>query len=133
MREIKKGNTILARQIYPNDFKRGLNFFSQDEEFVQVGIWGHYEQDKELGKHFHNAFERSAMRTYEMIYVITGSLHVEIYDLDKLFVEEFELRQGEILILLECGHGYTVSSEDTTVLEVKNGPFMGVDTDKTLF
>ena len=41
--------------------------------------------------------------------------------------------QGEMLILLESAHGYTILEEDTTVLEIKNGPFMGVEKDKTKF
>ena len=34
---------------------------------------------------------------------------------------------------MECAHGYTISEDDTTVLEIKNGPFLGADVDKTKF
>ena len=133
MYEVKKEDVVLARHIYPEDMKKGLNFYSKDEEYLQVGVWGHYENGKYLQNHIHNKLERTTCRTYEMIYLISGSLKADIYDLDKNFVETLEVKQGEALILLESGHGYTITSEDTTVLEAKNGPFMGVEADKILF
>ena len=48
MKEITKNGMVLARHIVPEDIKSGLNFFSKDEEFIQVGVWGHYEKDKIL-------------------------------------------------------------------------------------
>lgn len=133
MYEVKKDGVILARQIFPEDMKPGLNFYSQDEEYIQVGVWGHYEEGKYLQKHIHNEVERSAKRTYEVIYLISGSLDADIFDLEENFVEKLTIKQGEALILLENGHGYTITSEDTTVLEAKNGPFLGKDVDKKLF
>ena len=72
MREIIKNGVMLARHITQEDIKPGLNFFSKDEEFIQVGVWGHYEKDKELKAHIHNTVERMANRTYEALYVING-------------------------------------------------------------
>lgn len=46
MREIIKNGVMLARHITQEDIKPGLNFFSKDEEFIQVGVWGHYERIK---------------------------------------------------------------------------------------
>ena len=44
-----------------------------------------------------------------------------------------ELHKGEILIFMECAHRYTITEDDTKVLEIKNGPFLGVDTDRSIF
>ena len=44
MKEIVKDGIVLARHITAEDIKPGLNFFSQDNEFIQVGVWGHYEK-----------------------------------------------------------------------------------------
>ncbi len=134
MREIKdKNGNILARHITPEDFKPGLSFFSDDSEFVQVGIWGHYEEGKILANHIHKEVERKAYRTCESIYIVTGSLEAEIFDLEQEHVDKFVVKQGEILVLLSGGHGYRILEEDTTVYEVKNGPFPGVEADKLLF
>lgn len=133
MREIIKDGRILARHIVQEDIKPGLISFSNDNEFLQVVAWGHYEKGKYLQDHWHNEFERSAARTYEAVYVVKGAIEARIFDLDLMPVETFVVKQGEILILLESAHGYTILEDDTTVLEIKNGPFMGVEKDKTKF
>lgn len=133
MREIVKDGKILARHITPEDIKPGLLSFSNDDEFIQVVSWGHYEKGKYLQDHWHNEFEREAKRTYEVVYVVKGAIEARIFDLDLVPVEVLRVSQGEMLILLESAHGYTILEEDTTVLEIKNGPFMGVEKDKTKF
>lgn len=133
MYEIKIGNTVLARHITQDDIEPGLNFFSGDKEFIQVGVWGHYEEGKELQAHIHNAFDRVSSRTYEVLYVIKGGVEASIYGLDEKFIEKCSISQGEILVLLECGHGYKILSEDTTVLEIKNGPYAGAEKDRYRF
>lgn len=133
MYEIKTGGKVLARHIKQEDIKTGLNFFSGAEDFVQVGVWGHYEAGKELQAHIHNPFERVSSRTYEVLYVIKGGIEASIYDLEEKFIEKLSVNQGEILVLLECGHGYQILSEDTTVLEVKNGPYAGAEKDRYRF
>ena len=133
MYEVVKDGVILARHVFLEDIKKGLNFFSQDEEYIQLGVWGHYEDGKKLQNHYHNAFMREVNRTCEVIYVISGSLNADIYDLNMNYVKTLAVGKGEMLILLESGHGYTITSEDTTVLEVKNGPFLGKEKDKTVF
>ena len=133
MHEIEKDGKILARHITPDDIKPGLISLTNDNEFLQVVAWGHYEKGKYLQDHWHNEFERIASRTYEAVYVVKGAIEARIFDLDCVPVETFAVHQGELLILLESAHGYTILEDDTTVLEIKNGPFMGVEKDKTKF
>lgn len=133
MREIVKDGRILARHIMPEDIKPGLISLSNDDEFLQVVAWGHYEKGKYLQDHWHNEFERTTFRTYEVVYVVKGAIEARIFDLKLVPIETFTVKQGELLILLESAHGYTILEEDTTVLEIKNGPYGGVDKDKTKF
>ena len=133
MREIKKEGKILARHITPDDIKPGLISLTNDNEFLQVVAWGHYEKGKYLQDHWHNEVERSATRTYEAVYVVKGAIEARVFDLDCIPVDTFVVQQGELLILLESAHGYTILEDDTTVLEIKNGPFLGVEKDKTKF
>jgi len=133
MTEIIKDDMVLARHITAEDIKPGLNFYSEDKEYIQVGIWGHYEQGKELKAHIHNKIERISDRTYEVLYVIKGALSADIYDMDENKVETLAVKQGEILVLLNSGHGYTILEDDTTVLEVKNGPYPGAEADRRRF
>ncbi len=133
MKEIKKDNVVLARYITAKDIKSGLNFYSLDSEYIQVGIWGQYEQGKELPAHIHNCFERTSYRTYEVLYVISGQIEAIIYDLEENLIDILHVCQGEILILLECGHKYRILDDNTTVLEVKNGPYLGAEKDRYRF
>ena len=133
MREIVKDGKILARYITQEDIKPGLISFTNDNEFLQVVAWKKKEKGKYLQDHWHNEFPRTAERTYEAVYVVKGAIEARLFDLDLVPVETLVVHQGELLILLESAHGYTILEEDTTVLEIKNGPFMGVNVDKTKF
>lgn len=128
---IYEGKT-LARLIKSTDWNKGLGFFSNDQEFIQVGTW-FYDKGKALQNHIHNEFERKAYRTCEAVYMVSGSMKVNLYTLEKVFVESFEIYCGDTLILLDSGHGYEILEDETKVLEIKNGPFMGVETDKEKF
>lgn len=129
MREILKDGKVVARHILESDIHEGLNFYSNDEEFIQVGAWN-YNEGKRLLGHIHNEVDRTINRTYEVLYVINGSLEARIYDMSENLLETFVVLKGEILVLLECGHGYTILSDDTKVIEIKNGPYLGADVDR---
>lgn len=133
MKEIVVENVVLARHITADDIMPGLNFFSEDSEYIQVGVWGHYEKGKHLQEHIHHAFPRTANRTCETLYVMRGSVEAKIYDLEEKLVDTVLVCKGEILVLLECGHGYEILEDDTTVLEVKNGPYHGSEKDRYRF
>jgi quercetin dioxygenase-like cupin family protein len=132
MKIISKDNIILAKLIQPEDIHDGINFFSADDEFLQVGVWK-YQNGKELDPHIHNIVERKINRTHEILYVLKGRIEVTIYTLNKVKVETILLKTGDILVLLECGHGYKILEDDTTVFEIKNGPYLGAEIDRQRF
>ncbi|MFA5283603.1 MAG: hypothetical protein WC366_03785 [Bacilli bacterium] len=132
MQVFEKDGKILAKLITNDDWVPGLGFFSNDNDFIQVGTW-FYNAGKQLANHVHYEFDRVAKRTYETVHMVNGSMKVRLYTLEKVFVTDFVISKGETLILLESGHGYEILEEDTKVLEIKNGPFMGVDKDKEKF
>ena len=129
IKEIKSGNTILARYISSDAWKEGLNFFSNENEFLQVGTW-RYNSGKVLLPHVHNEVKREILRTQEVLYIKKGSIKASIYDLKNNLVEEIVVKEGDILILLQGGHGYIVLEDDTQVLEIKNGPYLGAEIDR---
>ena len=129
MQTIEKDGIVLARHIKTEDIQPGLNFFSNDEEFIQVGVWN-YNSGKDLPAHVHNVVNREVRRTCEALFVVRGSMEATIYDIDRTLIGSFKVNQGEILVLLECGHGYRVLEDDTIVLEIKNGPYLGAEIDR---
>ena len=128
---IEEDGEVLARHIPADDaWRDGLNFFSADADFVQVGSWG-YQSGKALAAHSHNRVERSVPWTQEVLYVRTGSLRADIYDTKRSKVAELTVCAGDILVLLRGGHGYVILEDDTKVLEIKNGPYPGAEADRT--
>ena len=128
--EVKEGDLVLARHI-PADaaWKEGLNFYSQDNEFIQVGIWG-YSDGKELKTHIHNEVKREVLWTQEVLFVRKGRIRANIFDTAENKISEIEVNSGDIIILLRGGHGYEVLEDGTQVLEIKNGPYLGPEIDR---
>ena len=131
-REIIYNKEILAKLIRQEDWNEGLGFYSNDDEFIQVGSWN-YDEGKELQRHIHNEVSRTITRTNEVLHILQEKLKAKIYSLDEKFVEEIIINAGETLILLNCGHGYEIMEDDTKVLEIKNGPYLGAETDRRRF
>jgi hypothetical protein len=129
MNVIERDGVVLARHIKATDIQENLTFFSQDEEFIQVGAWN-YDAGKELFAHIHNEVPRMITRTSEVLYVVAGRIEATIFTLDENPVKTLVLNVGEILVLLECGHGYKILDDGTKVFEIKNGPYLGAETDR---
>ncbi len=128
--EIKEGDLILARHIPSTSaWKDGLNFFSQDEDFIQVGIMG-YGAGKELKAHIHNEVKREIFWTQEVLFVRAGKLQANIFNTNGKKVAEIQVKTGDVIILLRGGHGYDILEDGTQVLEIKNGPYVGSDLDR---
>lgn len=126
---IMDGDLILAIIIRNADWEEGLNFVSSDEDYQQVGIWG-YNKGKKLAPHIHLIESREVLRTQEVVFVKEGRIRADIYTEKEKFLKQVELGKGDTIILLNGGHGYEILEEDTKVLEVKNGPYVGADRDR---
>jgi hypothetical protein len=129
MHLVKKENKKIALKFGMTDIKEGLSFFSENNDFIQVGAW-RYEQGKNLLTHIHNFVKREINRTQEFILVVKGSVKASIYDDDENFIEDTVLNENEGLILFSGGHGYEILEDDTVVIEVKNGPYVGAELDR---
>lgn len=106
------------------DMKKGLTFFSKNEDFIQVGSWN-YDAGKNLLAHIHNKSPREILWTQEVIFVVQGKLKTRLYDAESKLLQEVPVGAQEGMVLLSGGHGYEILDNDTIVLEVKNGPYPG--------
>lgn len=128
--EIRDGDMLLARHVTADEWdKGGLAFFSQDSEFLQVGMWN-YESGKRLLAHTHNDIPRTIQRTHETLYVRKGRIEARIFNEARDLVATLVAGEGDILTLMSGGHGYTVLEDGTQVLEIKNGPYVGATQDR---
>jgi hypothetical protein len=123
---------LLATYFCPEDWKRGLDFLTDDDKYLQVGTW-YYPKGKKLDRHHHNIVERTSNITQECVVVMEGAMIVGVYDKYKKFVTSFKMSKGDFAVFFDGGHEYEIIENETRVLETKNGPFAGVDLDKTRF
>jgi hypothetical protein len=110
-------------------WREGLTFVTEDNDFLQVGIWG-YKNGVQLEHHVHNRIKREITRTQEVLFVRSGKVAAHIFDDEENPVRTVELFPGDILILFKGGHGYEILEDNTCVLEVKNGPYPGAEIDR---
>ena len=66
------------------------------------------------------------MGTSEVLIVRRGRCEMDIYNNERELVATRQLRQGDIMLMVDGGHGFRML-EDTVFLEVKQGPYTGVD------
>tara|TARA_B100000427_G_scaffold299946_1_gene281988 strand:- start:211 stop:615 length:405 start_codon:yes stop_codon:yes gene_type:complete len=129
MKKILFNEEVISIIIDLEKAKEGLDFFSDSEDFIQVGTWN-YKKGKTLPLHYHNEFERTSKRTSECVYVLKGKVECNLYSEKGEFIEQVLLDSGQMIIQLSQAHEYVIL-EDSIVLEVKNGPYFGPDKDRT--
>lgn len=126
---LDKNNNKIALHFSSHQLPQGLTFFSEDKDFLQVGSWN-YQKGKKLLAHIHNKAERKIEWTQEFIFIVQGKLKAFLYDEEAQFIQEIIVNAHEGLILFRGGHGYEIMEDETKVMEVKNGPYIGVDLDR---
>jgi len=85
-----------------------------------------YPAGGEVARHLHRPLERHIVGTSELLVVKEGRCQMDIYDDDRRLVATRELRKGDIMLMVGGGHGFRML-EDTVLLEVKQGPYTGLD------
>ena len=129
IKEINKAGKRYGIVVKCRQFPEGLNFYTKDSDFVQVATW-HYNKGKYLKAHSHKKLERKTDAAQEVVFVKKGLLKFWIYDDKEERFFEDTLKQGEILITFYGGHAYEILEDNTEILEVKNGPYPGLEKDK---
>ncbi len=130
--KIIDNGTTLAIIVRSEDWLEGLNVVSADEDFQQVVFWG-YQKDHKLPAHIHLDSPRQALKTQEVIFIRQGRLRADIFTVGEKLFASVELRAGDTAVFLNGGHGYEILEDNTKVLEVKNGPYLGAEKDRRRF
>lgn len=100
-------------------------FVTPPEASLQLGFVV-YPAGEEIPRHDHKPLQRELVGTSEMLLVREGSCAVDLYDRDRVHTAERTLNRGDVILLLGGGHGFRLL-EDTVLLEVKQGPYTGID------
>jgi len=119
---IKNDGAILAIVIYSDYSVEGIKFISPNDFSLQLGTMSRPAGYKVL-PHIHNPIERHCVGTQEVLFIKSGKIRIDFYSFDKVYLESRELAAGDIILLAGAGHGIEVL-EETTLVEVKNGPYI---------
>jgi quercetin dioxygenase-like cupin family protein len=122
---------VLAYVVRGSPMPERTTFLTPPESNLQVG-YVVYAAGQEIARHMHLPVERHLLGTAEVLVVQRGRCEVDVYAEDRHLVQTRELRQGDVLIALAGGHAFRLL-EDTVLLEVKQGPFVGDAASKERF
>jgi hypothetical protein len=100
-------------------------FITQPEYKQQVGFIK-YPAGSDIPRHRHIPLERHLVGTSEVVLVRRGRCRLEVYTEDRELVATRELEQGDLVLMVAGGHGFAVH-DDTVLLEVKQGPYIGLE------
>ena len=100
--------------------------FLTPREFKQQVGFVVYPAGGEIQRHDHRPLERHLYGTAEVLVVQRGRCEIDIYNEERQLIATRELRPGDIMLMIAGGHGFRIL-EDTTFLEIKQGPYTGED------
>jgi uncharacterized protein with PhoU and TrkA domain len=122
---IRDGEETLAVLIRAEMQPDATTFLTPPDYKQQVGFVVH-PAGSEIPRHDHARVERSIRGTSECIIVRRGKSEVTIYDRQRREVCRRVIATGDVLLLVSGGHGFR-QIEDTVFLEIKQGPYPGVE------
>ena len=97
----------------PDDFKQQLGFIV-------------YPKGGKITRHLHKPVQRNLIGMSEVLLVRKGAVEVDFYTGRKEYICTRQLRCGDLILLVAGGHGFRCL-EDTELLEIKQGPYVGPD------
>ncbi|MBC6112118.1 hypothetical protein ACFOG5_07115 [Pedobacter fastidiosus] len=128
--KVEHNNALLAIIIRSNYQKEGISFFTPDDFSQQLGYMNR-KKGYIIDPHVHRLVERKVTLTQEVLYVKTGKVLVNFYDNDKNYLEARIIETGDVILLADGGHGFEML-EDSEMIEIKQGPYVGEE-DKVRF
>ena len=100
------------------------------EECLQVSV-KNLNPDNKFKPHRHNVLERTTHSTQEAWVVISGQINAKVWDINDEIAYQSVINPGDCLVALRGGHCFEVLENNTVLYEFKNGPYHGIDKDKT--
>lgn len=100
-------------------------FVTPPEINLQLG-YVVYPNGGQVLRHMHRPIERHITGTTEIIFIKKGRCLMDIYDDKQKLVNSIDLKQGDTVLMIGGGHGFRML-EDTILLEIKQGPYTGME------
>jgi quercetin dioxygenase-like cupin family protein len=129
--EIKHKNKLIAIILRKNFTSKKTIFFGSPSFSQQLGYIV-YKKGGIIKAHLHREVPREITLTQEVLFIKKGKLIVNLYTTNKKFITSRKLNEGDIIFLCSGAHGFKIL-EDTEIIEVKQGPYLGKEADKEIF
>lgn len=100
--------------------------FLTPPEFKQQVGYVVYPAGTEIARHIHRRIERHLVGTSEVLIVRKGRCLIDVYTNDRELVATREMQANDVMLMVGGGHGFRIL-EDTVLLEIKQGPYMGLE------
>lgn len=128
--EIKNKKELLAIIIKSNYGAEQIKFFTPDNFSQQLGYMNR-PKGYVIPPHRHNIVPRKVIHTQEVLFIKSGKVRVDFYDEEENYLESRVLYKGDLILLALGGHGFEMI-EQSEIIEVKQGPYIG-EQDKVRF
>jgi hypothetical protein len=103
---------------------------SDGREWLQVSVM-RLPADKKVNPHIHQPRTQAPPGgpgiTQECWVVLRGQINVRLFDLDYALLHQQALSPGHLLVTFYGGHALECGSAGATMIECKNGPYLGRD------
>ena len=123
----ESGN-LVARVVDFNAIQKGVFFHSEKIDTLQIATSG-YGSGERVQNHTHKILERNIQTTSEVLIILKGNGLLKIFDKDRKISHEINFGSSQIISLFGGSHGLEFS-ESTTLIEIKQGPYMSEFEDK---
>lgn len=100
--------------------------FLTPPEFKQQVGYVVYPAGGEIQRHVHLPLQRQLVGTSEVLIVKQGRCEMDVYNDARELVATRELATGDMMLMVGGGHGFRML-EPTVLLEVKQGPYVGLE------
>jgi len=128
--KIEHKTELLGIIIRKNYYQEGVSFFTDNNFSQQLGYMNR-PKGYIIPPHRHNLVAREVIQTQEVLFIKSGTVRIDFYDDNQLYLESRILQNGDIILLAAGGHGFEMI-EQSEIVEVKQGPYVG-DRDKIRF
>ena len=122
---ISTGGQQLAYIVRGGQLPEATTFITPSSFKQQVG-YVVYPAGGQIKRHTHRPLERHLIGTSEVLVVLKGRAEIDVYDDELALVATRELHSGDVMLMIGGGHGFRML-EDTVFLEIKQGPYTGLD------
>lgn len=120
-------NEVIALIIKKQDVE-SINFITPENFPFQLG-YNKYKKNSTIKPHIHKKIKRVIEITQEVVYIEDGKVLVDFYNNKGKKISSEILESGDLVFFAQGGHGFKIIG-DTKIIEVKQGPYFGVEAEK---